>query len=231
MKNILIVFITVMLMLSLWGCKAAPVPETEPVCTAAELKNTYKVCDLREFFLHRHMNVRLSELPEGETVKRVLYYPEVNEKFPVEVVEGNEHTRYTVYQTQEGGYYYVFWTHAWPLNLQERPYTDDYMCVWYSCYLQDGGNIDVYRIKPGVTTMRDVLEMDPYAEEVVLSRGIYTYSVLDPKTLLQVRYTYGKNASDGASYYDSMVVKEVTAVKIGESASKLEDVSPCYLPQ
>jgi hypothetical protein len=189
------------------------------------------VRDLREFFLHRHMNVRLSELPEGETVKRVLYYEEVNEKFPVEVVEGDEYARYTVYQTQEGGYYYVFWSYAWPQNLQERPYTNDYMCVWYSCYLQDGGTIDFYRIKPGVTTMGDVLEMDPYAEEVALSRGVFTCSVLDSKTLLQVRYTYRKDAPEGATYYDSMVVKEVNEVKIGESVSRLRDVSPCYLYQ
>ena len=203
---------------------------TEPTLLQPEVV-AYNINELRAFFVPRHLDHLYVDKFIGEDLeKSFLYYDEVNHRFPVEQIqESNTHIRYTRYAVKQGGYYYVFWSYGWPKGLvdpssRKGPETQEYTCVVFSAYLGDCNtavtypSIDFYKIRPGVTTMQDVMTMDPYIEYLSYSDGKYTCSMLDQFTVLQIRYKY-QQERDVGSVFEAMTVVDAKIVKIEESVS------------
>ena len=83
------------------------------------LSRSYDIVELESYIKSRDVHIPFNN-PDGS--EKLLFYHELNEKFPVEVLRygrKSQTTAYSVYRVTQGGYYYVFWTHA-TLN-QEEP--------------------------------------------------------------------------------------------------------------
>jgi len=225
--------ITIISLAALFLCGCIPqtaVVEQPAFSVFAELTHMYELNALRDFFTAAHLNRPTVDISTEEFLERLTFYEEVNERFPVEVLRvADTYVPYTVYRVAEGGYYYVFWSYAFPSaqsdEWRENPEAlkkTSRMCVLFSVYVgQPYSKIDYYEIVPGITTMAEVMALDPYIEYVNLSRGAFTCSVLDPSTILQIQYYYAGDDTNEKNFYDAMVVKEVTIVKISDSVSLL----------
>lgn len=210
------------------GCmQEHSLPQTTEALPNASATVSYDLEELRGFFVPHHL-----DLPGREGMpERILYYDEVNARFPVGQIQiSNSDYRYTQYSVKQGGYYYVVWSYAWPTGVsEERPQTPEYSCVMFSAYIGNDDSagaysgitaIDRYTILPGVTTMQDVMDRDPYIEYLNYSHGQYTCSILDNSRVLQIRYKYQQDRAD-RPFCEAMVVVDAKVVQIEDSVSSI----------
>ena len=99
----------------------------------------------------------------------------------------------------------MFWTK--PVDVDE---TASAPSVYFSTYLTSDRSPDLFNsLKLGVSTAADVKRIDPSFElSFVLSSGTFSYSYLDKKTVLQIKYNWMGSVED----YDDLIVKEITVV-------------------
>ena len=105
----------------------------------------------------------------------------VNTKFPIEFIRNNGNFYYSLYKVKEGGFYYVFWS-----------ISDDNIYVSDTFYIDKLKNISDFKsLTTSTSTYEDVYSLDPSSELIlILSNGIYSYSLLDTGELLQIEYKF-----------------------------------------
>lgn len=192
----------------------------------AVLMQVYDLVELENFIKPRNANV--ASLAEFDGI---LYYDELNAQFPVEVIRYGDDTTdipYTVYKVSGGGYYFVFWSWAYPKDQADalRNKTDahkntEYMCVYFSAYIGANKSIlDFMSLKPGTSTAEDVRKIDADFDYVSLSRGRFSYSLLNDKKVLEIKYTHKNTAeADDIFSFEDLVVQEVKIISIDDSPS------------
>ena len=165
------------------------------------LTTKYDLNELTEFFGNKgcHANYIHNE--------QLLFFQEVNERFPVEVVRpGN----YSVYKVRQGGYFYVFWNQVVTENADDLLTIGNEDVVHFTTYLHKEKKFSEFEtIIPGVSTAEDVRKIDPYMEMDFLSScGIFSFSYLNKDEILQVEYEDAVNI-DG---YEDLIVKNIEIV-------------------
>ena len=161
------------------------------------LTKEYPLKELEQFFYGSNSTAILENREES------LYYNEVNKMFPVETMRQN---RYSVYKVKEGGYFYVFWDRYYP-NVESIIFDEelkpDNMCVQFTTYIKEQRSISKFdSIKTNVTTLKDVVLIDPYTELDVLSSKTCSYSFLNDREMLKIVY---KHRTDGRTLSNSIV--------------------------
>lgn len=197
--------------------------------TDASTTQVYDLSEIRAFFVPHHMDDSFRALDDQEDrMEKMLTYDEINHNYPVSQLKHlSPVCEYVVYPVHQGGFYYVFLCYYQTAELMEQtPKTTDYLYVYYTAYLGNGdysegySRLDYYKIIPGTTTMADVRQADPNVEHVFLSGGIYTCSLLDDTTVLQIQYGYDKSNHDpDKTFFDAMIVRQVEIKEIENSVS------------
>ena len=184
------------------------------------LTQTYDIDELNKYIKNKNAtNLRAADFED------FLYYEELNSKFPVELIRYGGNLPYTVYKVNQGGYYYVFWSWAYPKELEGEidKSSKEYMCVYFSAYINEGKSKSAFNsLEIGISTAEDVKNIDPYVEFVSLSgRGFLSYSWLNPKEIIEITYSYKESEDPNKPYdpYKSQVVKEVNIIPIEKAAS------------
>ncbi len=105
----------------------------------------------------------------------------VNKIFPIQILRHNENSYYSVYRVSNGGFYYVFWSQ-----------NDKGVSVSDTFYINKLKNKnDFSSLQIGKSSYADVYKIDPSSELILLlSNGVYSYSLLDNKKLLEIQYTF-----------------------------------------
>ena len=192
------------------------------------LTHSYPLADLENFIKDRNSNKRYRVFEKNEPT--LLFYNELNEKFPIEVLKYGDERAYTVYRVEEGGYYYVFWSHAYPSGgtpcdgSAENVCTDtEHMIVYFSAYLGSYVKaLDIFFLRKNMSTAKDVMMIDPNLEFVSFSRGYVSYSLLNKTMILEVWYTY--TYSEDMDYSD-LIIKDFNIYPINKSESCFRDVA------
>ena len=239
MKKTVSTVLICILLFFLTSCVIGSKEEKPTIESDKELTKVYSLADLEGFIKNRNGYTLMNF---GDGTKKFLFYPELNEKFPVEVVNRRDDTdfdiAYTVYRVSDGGYYYVFWGHAHSQQEHDEDSslilncTDtNHMCVYYSAYYgpykKQG---DFASLKVGVSTAEDVRKIDPDFEYDFMSiRGRRSYSLIDKDNVLEIKYTLAE--SKEVSYdYSSLIIEEINIVPIEESGSLFKAVFDGDMP-
>lgn len=169
--------------------------------------------------------------------ENIVYYSDLDREYPIEVFRvadlQNSSGAYTVYKVTQGGYYYVFWSFAYPVDVSDsginRDWTDrEHMCIYFCTYINGNNNIIKYLpIRTGESTAADVLSLDPNSEYINLSY-IRTYSYINEKYALMVVYKRQSPARSNDLKYS--IVKEVSIVTREGSNSCIGLIFPEDLP-
>ena len=229
-RNLLLIII---LVFSLCGCSGKTTqPITNPSANSA-VGRSYDLDELQAFFEPHHMDMlldtgKIRDLSNEEFMDRLLTYEEIDIKFPAEIIKtAGEQCKYIIYPINHGGFYYAFLCYFQSEELgQQTPRTMEYMYLRFSGYLgSDNSDMDYYAIKPGITTLADVIKLDPAAEFVFMSGGKYTCSLLDPYTVLQVKYEMDGD-NENKDLFEKLIVKEVKVMKIEDSVSLFAELAP-----
>ena len=196
MKNILFIITVCVSLLLFGGCISEHTGETYALDTA--LTQQHDLAKLDSYIQNR--NAKDAHLGE---FAGVLYYDELNAQFPIEIIrygDSAENLPYTIYKVAQGGYYYVFWSWAYPQedagdlrNKLNASASKEYMCVYFSAYIKEAKSEFAFSsLKIGTSTA-------------------------------EIKYSHKDNtdSSDGNSYYKSQTVDEISVVSI-------EDVPSCY---
>lgn len=105
----------------------------------------------------------------------------VNLKFPIQILRFNQNSYYSIYRVSEGGFFYVFWNQS-----ADGIVVDD---TFYICKLKDKSDFNDLQI--GKSSYADVYEIDQASElMLLLSNGVYSYSLLENNSLLKIKYTF-----------------------------------------
>lgn len=151
-----------------------------------------------------------------------LVFSEVNYKFPIEILRTGG---YSVYRVRQGGYFYVFWIKSFEAGanqIQREP------SVYFSAYLSSDIAPELFNsLTPGVSTAEDVKKIDQSFElSFLISNGIFSYSYIDDKTVLQIEYECNENI-DG---YDDLIVKEKMIVPRTSAPTRYSSILSSDLP-
>ena len=151
-----------------------------------------------------------------------LMWSEVNQVFPIEVVRSHG---YSVYRVKEGGYFYVFWSRP---VVNGAYSTEEEPAVFFAAHLRFIRDASIFdAIKPGVSTAKDVMQMDSSAEfNFLMGRGVCSYSILNSETVVEVAY---ENSPDQETY-DKMIVKEIDVIERHSSPTRFSAVFTKDLP-
>lgn len=184
----------------------------------SELTKEYDLNELKSFFKGSNTN---ESIGFGSTAL-ALTYSEVNKKFPIKILRTGG---YSVYKVSQGGYFYVFWIKPFVTDTSQL---NNEPSVYFSAYLSSDISLDLFNsLTPGISTAEDVCRIDPSFELSFLnSNGIFSYSYLNNKTILQIEYTYQGNI-DG---YDDLIIKEKTIVARDSAPTRFSVVLPNDLP-
>ena len=168
------------------------------------LTTEYDLEELWPFFENRGTYGRIIEGQEQ------LYFETVNKRFPIEVTRSAGF--YSVYQVRQGGRLYVSWNVTEDAEASESvgPGRFRDLCVNHAVYYEKP--VDSKRFTaliPGISTAREVIDIDPYAEvNVLFGSGPRSFSLLNEDEVVIVYYEQGGELHE----YDDLIVKEVTIV-------------------
>ena len=195
------------------------------------LTKKYDLQELKSFF---------GEIPPNESMiyelsdsKANLTINDVNEKFPIECLRLNH---YVVYEVNEGGYFYVFWSlfiDPAPEEESEHSFKDvNNAIVYFTAYLSPTSlrkEKDFNSIKEGISTAEDVAQIDPAFEiSFLMSSGIRSYSLLENGSIMEIWY---ENSNNIESRKDLLVKsKNVLPKRTVTLASYLASILPKDLP-
>lgn len=235
MKKLLFVILLFSLLSLLFiSCTVAP-PKNTTIESDKELTVSYSLADLESFIKDR---IAESALFFDDESHPPLFYSELDEQFPVEVLNpGNDGVimGYTVYRITEGGYYYVFFGHGAPVDAPSHSSADcsdkEHMLV-YNCAYYGALNkkSDFKSLKVGVSTAEDVLKIDPNAQWRSFSaRGRVSSSLIRNNQVVEITYT---NIEPGKTPIEpcQLVIKKIEIVPIEQSSSYFYNVPVGDLP-
>lgn len=162
------------------------------------LNMEYSINDLQNYFKGTNMNENIGF---GIATRSLSIY-DVDKKFPIEVIRSKG---YSVYNVIQGGRFYVFWVN--PLETDKGKKEPTVYFTAYFPYLANSSKFNC--LKKNIDTATRVKEIDPSFELNFLnSTGIFSYSLLNDKDIMQVEYFENTNIHG----YDDLVVKEVKIV-------------------
>lgn len=191
-------------------------------CTTLEetLTKKYDLNEIQPFFEYSNDNENIG----FDSFISHLSFDDVNERFPIEVIRGGGYS-YSVYKVQQGGYYYVFWERTFDgknISEKEEPY------VYFSVYLSSSTKAERFdSIIAGNSTAEDVKKIDSSFElSFLMSNGIYSYSYLNPESLLVIKY----NIDDDLQSYNNLIVKEKKIISRDTVTSCLGSILSYDLP-
>ena len=194
--------------------KEASTPPIEHSNMETDLsENLYDILQLQSYFQNGHMNE-----PEGfNEENQTIGFNEANAAFP-NAVKKND--KYFAYDVVQGGRFYVFWISPLEGNAEKT--------VYFSAYVKSDVDASVFdSLKIGESTAEDVKELDPDFECVsFLSNAIYSYSYLNEKELIEIRYT----TKDQLSSYHDLIVEEIKIIPREYSASVFGEIQTADLP-
>lgn len=105
----------------------------------------------------------------------------VNSTFPIQILRHNQNNYYSVYRVSDGGFFYVFWDRS-----DSGVFVSD---TFYLYELKDKSGFNDLQI--GKSSYADVYEIDQASElMLLLSNGVYSYSLLENNSLLKIKYTF-----------------------------------------
>lgn len=174
--------------------------ENDVVSLEDVLTIQYDIQDLVEFF--ENHNLDEGTLFGNQTVP--LCFSDVDKVFPVEIIRPEG---YSVYKVVQGGYYYVFWVDSFSENTNRL----NHDCFVYStAYLPTrSSKVQINSIQAGKSTANEVKKLDPYMEiNLLVSKGVYSYSYLDEENLIEIEYKHQKDISNSKD----LIVHRITIV-------------------
>lgn len=182
------------------------------------LTKEYDLNELRTFFKGSNANESIGFGSSGSE----LMFGEVNHRYPVEILRTGG---YSVYKVSQGGYFYVFWITPFTEGANQSRGEPS---VYFSAYLSSDISPALFdSLTPGVSTAADVRKMDPSFElSFLTSNGIFSYSYIDDKTVLQIEYAHQGNI-DG---YDDLIVKEKQIVARASAPTRYSSLLSGDLP-
>jgi len=203
---------------------AHEVDNTKPL---QEITKKYDLEELRAFFAG-HSTGELEKWSDDSAGEGPLYFSEVNEVYPVEIIRTREpFGGYSVFEVLQGGYYYVFW--AVPASDEDA--VDNWL-VCFSTYIYTDRSQTMFdSLIPGVSTAADVKAVDPYVElDFELTSGICSYSYLNPDTIMYIEYIHPQRPIDSPT--DLVIKKIEVRAKFSNyvGASYITDILPGDYP-
>ena len=230
--------IVLLVLFCLCGCAKEATQQIKNSSIDVSGMKVYDVSELRAYFSPHHMTFalhmgELDDMTQEQFTEKMLTYQEIDQQFPVEILKtASPVCKYIMYPVRQGGFYYVFLAYFEPEELGEQtPKTIEYMYVRFTAYLGDSdtsadySSVDPYKVEPEVTTMMDIIELDPYVEPVFLSAGTYTCSLLDNSTILQIKYRYKQgNDEPNSVTYESFIAVDVAIKEIDDSVSIFAEI-------
>ncbi len=193
------------------------------------LTKKYDLQELESFFGEippsEHLGYQSSDSKSNLTINQV------NERFPIECLRKNH---YVVYEVNEGGYFYVFWSlFIDPAPAKESGHSAEdanNAFVYFSAYLSPYSLkrvSDFNSIQEGVSTAKNVAEVDPAFElTFLLSNRTPSYSLLDDGTVMEICYSW----SDNLNSRNDLVVESKEVISKDKCPSKLASVLLADLP-
>ena len=158
-----------------------------------------------------------------ENNHKLLTITAVHEVFPIEIIRPEA---YSVYRVKEGGYYYVFWTMPYADDIDTNKGEPTVYCTAYCSSPICSKDFD--SVIKGKSTAFDVLGIDPYAELSFLqSNAIYSYSLLDSKTIVEIKYTH---RGEVTSYAD-LLVQDIMIISRELAPSSFKLILPKDFPK
>lgn len=175
----------------------------------------YSLADLNNFWGEYSSQ---EESTYGTVSKRKDYsFTYINDMFPIQILRHNKNNYYIVYKVKEGGLYYVFLL----MNDNNISIAD----TFYINKLKQKADFSSLII--GKSSYKDVYEIDPASElMLILSNGVYSYSILDDKNLLEIEYSFTniRGRSD-------LIISAINIVSVDQQhGSKLEAILSKDLP-
>lgn len=186
-KNICILFIVIFLLFD--GCERENNYYMTTTIYNIPINNTIKISEINfvEYSLFE-LNNYFGEYSEQEKSvfncnnQEKLNIQKVNNIYPIQIIRKNEDIYYSIYKVKEAGYYYVFWLID---EINDCFVTD----TFYINKLKEFA--DFNSLKMGISTYEDVYSIDSASELILmLSNGIYSYSLLKDNKLLQIEYDF-----------------------------------------
>ncbi len=179
---------------------------------------------------------KLAEAPPL-SIEDILFYHDLDAKYPIEIFRICDNTAYTVYKISDGGYYYVFWTFAYPSDSGRDASEDidwadkEYLCVLFSIYIDSdpSDQLDYAAIQPGTTSLSDLIEMDANIDRRFTVPYDYYY-YLNRNDVLQVRCKLGELYEDNAGSAENIIVESVSVIPRDESSGYLAYINDEDLP-
>lgn len=182
------------------------------------LTASYDLDELKRYFEGCNANERIGFQKSTKT----LMFSEVNRRYPIQVLRTGG---YSVYRVTQGGYFYVFW--VTPFNT-DTSQSDGEPSVYFTAYILSNASVNLFDcVIPGVSTAKDVKELDPFFELCFLySSGIFSYSYINCETLLEIEYIRNDNFNE----YNDLVVKEKNIVSRSSVSSRYSAILSTDIP-
>lgn len=182
------------------------------------LTKEYDLNELMVFFENSNQNIAFDI-----DKTRILYFNEVNHRFPIEIVRSGG---YSVYRVIQGGYFYVFWIKPFIKDANQEQIEPE---VFYTTYISTPIDpIEFESLTIGKSTAKDVKSIDPYFELTFLySSGVYSFNYLNDDSVLEIKYTY----DNGFNGYKDLVVEEIKIVPRNLVHSKFSVLLSKDIPQ
>lgn len=165
----------------------------------------YGIDELKDYFGSYNVN-------ESSGYGETLDLSEVNQQFPIELIRSKD---YSMYKVKEGGYYYVFWLRTYS---RDREHKELEPSVYFTAYLNGSNDPSSFEgLKLRKSSFSDVKKIDPSIELLtLLSSGIYSYSYLNEKEILEIEYY----AEDSVEDLNKLKVKKMRIISRTASPSK-----------
>ncbi len=181
------------------------------------LKAEYDLKELKDFFQSRCANSIL------ENKGGIMYFDEVNEMFPIEIIRPQG---YSVYKVSQGGYFYVFWSKGVCMVEDEKQFRP---VVYFVAHLESQvEEAKLETLKKGKSTANDVRKLDLEVEfNFARSCGTFSYSYLNKDEIMEIEYTISDKGLDN---YDDMVIKDITIIPRTEGSTRFKSILEKDLP-
>lgn len=227
LKKVIVYFLVVLLVFFMPGCCRKEnnqlenqfiyeIPVDNEKRVNSSLLTEYNLIELKNFF-GDYSTQEKSTFDLKDSLD--LDFFTVNQTFPIQFFRFNKHCLYSIYKVKEGGYYYVFWSES---DSDKSILVSD---TFYIDRLKQSK--DFIDVKIGESTYEEIHQIDPSSELIlILSNGVYSYSLLQDEKMLQIKYTYNQ-----ISYRRDLIVEKIDVVSLDDSfGSKLSLIYTKDLP-
>ena len=160
-----------------------------------------------------------------DQIKGLLYYSQINEAYSVELTRSEG---YSVYKTDNGGFYYIFWGNTSGVNSFEY---DEDPVLSYSTYISGVPMLeDFASLKPKYSTAAQVMSIDPYFQLSLAGTEVCSYSYFSEKEVIKITYERIKGDLVSSDALDMFVVDKIFLVNRLQSASYFAKIRDEDLP-